>query len=337
MPEPGHPPRSNPDRGAPCEAALGIAVPGGPSGLHRFSHGAMATLFEVFTPHADRRYAAQAAQAAFDLLDRLERELSRFVPNSDIARINTLRAGQGTKVGPATMECLAIARHVFELTGGAFDISLGTGLPALEVHDVDWVRAAKDGVQLDLGAIGKGYAVDCMGELLEEWELGPALVHGGFSSVLALDPPDEGGGWPLSMSDPDEPSRLLNRVSATQKALGASGLHKGGHIRDPRTGRPAHGRIAAWAAVPRPVRRDGAVAGVTPSVAAAAVADALSTASMLMTFEAIQALCDVSPGLEVWILPAADGNARELRHFAAPDPGILPSFPTPPTAAGDEP
>ena len=69
-----------------------------------------------------QRYAAQAAQAAFDLADRLERELSRFLPNSDVARINRLAAGEATRVGDATMECLVIARHVFDLTGGAFDV-----------------------------------------------------------------------------------------------------------------------------------------------------------------------------------------------------------------------
>ena len=122
--------------------------------------------------HADGRYAAQAAQAAFDLVDRLERELSRFLPNSDIARINHLAAGESTRVSPSTLECLVIARHVFDLTGGAFDVSIGTGLPSLELDPDDFVvRATTDGVRVDLGGIGKGYAVDLMAELLEEWGL----------------------------------------------------------------------------------------------------------------------------------------------------------------------
>ena len=57
---------------------------------HRFSHQAMATTFEVFIVHGDARYAEQAAWAAFDELDRLEAELSRFIENSDISRINNL-------------------------------------------------------------------------------------------------------------------------------------------------------------------------------------------------------------------------------------------------------
>ena len=65
-----------------------------------------------------------------------------------------------------------IARHMFDLTAGAFDISIGTGLPSLELNlDEFLVRATKKGVQVDLGGIGKGYAVDLMAELLEEWGL----------------------------------------------------------------------------------------------------------------------------------------------------------------------
>ena len=85
---------------------------------------------------------------------------------------------------PSTLECLVIARHMFDLTGGAFDVSIGTGLPSLEIDADDFVvRATTRRRAVDLGGIGKGYAVDLMAELLEEWGLERALVHGGFSSV----------------------------------------------------------------------------------------------------------------------------------------------------------
>ena len=65
-----------------------------------------------------------------------------------------------------------IARHMFDLTGGAFDVSIGTGLPSLELDADDSSSARRRaGVQVDLGGIGKGYAVDLMAELLEEWGL----------------------------------------------------------------------------------------------------------------------------------------------------------------------
>jgi thiamine biosynthesis lipoprotein len=212
-----------------------------------------------------------------------------------------------------------IARHMFDLTGGAFDVSIGTGLPSLELdpEEVE-VGATTSGVRVDLGGVGKGYAVDRMAELVEEWGVGVALVHGGFSSVLALEPPAGQHGWPLTLSDPRAPAHVLARLAVRQTALGASGLRKGDHIVDPRTGGAVRGRVAAWAAVPRPeAARSEAPAGGA-RVAAAAVTDALTTAFMLMDFEAIEQLCDCSPGLEAWILPepSPDGQAEaELVHF----------------------
>src|SRR5687768_10375630 len=106
----------------------------------------MNTVFEVHVANAGARYAAEAAQAAFALVDRLEGELSRFRPNSDITRINHLKAGERARVGEAALECLLIARHLYDLTGAAFDIAIGTGLPALEIDaEAFEVHAAADG------------------------------------------------------------------------------------------------------------------------------------------------------------------------------------------------
>jgi thiamine biosynthesis lipoprotein len=286
--------------------------------VHRYSHEAMATVYEVYAAHPDEEYAAQAAHAAFDLVDRLERDLSRFLANSDIARVNHLGAGDATRVSASTLECLVIARHMFDMTAGAFDVSIGTGLESLALDPDDFVvRAAKTGVRVDLGGIGKGYAVDLMAELLEEWGLSEALVHGGFSSVLALDPIENHAGWPLTLSDPRDANRVLARLSARQTALSASGIRKGDHIRDPRTGESVRGRLAAWAALPRP-QCDDVPPQADHRLAAAAIADALTTAFMLLGVEEIEALCERSPGLEAWILPDAGSRGSsnpELLHF----------------------
>ena len=278
-------------------AAAGAAVTPGEAGpvpgVRRFSHSAMATLFEIHCVHADASYAGQAAQAAFDVVDRLEREQSRFVANSDVSRINLLSAGQSTRVSPTTMECLEIARRMYDVTGGAFDISIGSGFHTLElVPDGFVVHARTHGVRLDLGGIGKGYAIDRMAELLEEWEVVHAVVHGGFSSVLALDAPPDRGGWPLTLSSPwAEDREVLARVFASHQAFSASGSEKRDHIRDPRTGQAVRGR-AAWVALPRAGegRED-----------AAAVAEALSTAFMVLTPDAVSDFDRRWPGLEVWL------------------------------------
>jgi FAD:protein FMN transferase len=298
----------------------------------------MNTVFEVHVANADPRYAAEAAQAAFALVDRLEGELSRFRPNSDITRVNHLAAGEGVRVGEAALECLVIARHMYDLTGGAFDIAIGTGLPSLDIDTEAFeVRATADGVRVDLGGIGKGYAVDLVAELLEEWGVERALVHGGFSSVVALDPPADLDGWPLTLSDPREPSRTFSRLSMRQAALSASGVRKGDHIKDPRTGEPVRGRLAAWAALPRPTGSGAAAAAAPgPRLAPAAVADALTTAFMLLDVDEIEALCARSPGLEAWVLPGeAPVGEADLLHFGGPAPegtGILAG----PTTSGDE-
>jgi len=299
------------------DGGIGFAGPRGPADLRRFSHEAMNTVFEVYAAHADAHYAAQAAQAAFALVDRLEGELSRFRSNSDITRVNHLTAGESARVGEAALECLVIARHLYDLTDGAFDVAIGTGLSSLEIDaDAFLIRATAGGVRVDLGGIGKGYAVDLMAELLEEWGLERAFVHGGFSSAVALEAPAGCDGWPLTLSDPGEPSRILTRLSMRQSALSASGVRKGDHILDPRTGAPVRGRLAAWVALPRPASSGAAAAGAGPRLAPAAVADALTTAFMVLSVDEIAALCERSPELEAWVLPdEAARRTADLLHF----------------------
>jgi thiamine biosynthesis lipoprotein len=319
--------------------SVGLERPRELRAVRRFSHDAMATVYEVHAVHPDERYAAQAAQAAFDLVDTLERELSRFRPNSDITRINQLAVGESTRVSPSTMECLVIARHMFDVTGGAFDVSIGSGLPSLELDQEGFaVRATANGVRLDLGGIGKGYAVDRMADLLDEWGLTQALVHGGFSSMLALEPPPGLDGWPLTLSDPLAPSKVLVRMSVRQTSIGASGVRKGDHIVDPRTGEPVRGRLAAWVSVPRPgedsARLRQGYGGSAEALRAkaetaddalrvTAITDALTTAFMLLDADEIEVLCRQSPGLETWLLTQPDGDqsdeTRVLHFGGSPD------------------
>ena len=287
--------------------------------MHRFRHAAMATQFEVRCTHPNADRARQAANEAFAAVDRLEHLLSRFVENSDIARISRLSPGESTIVAFETMQCLQLARLMFTETGGAFDPSLGTGFERLQLSPGEFVvglqplafpeaERAGESVSLDLGAIGKGYAVDRMAEVLEEWEVTEALIDAGYSSVLALEPPAGEAGWPLTLSQPGGAGSVLVRLTARQQVLGASGLQKGQHIWDPIARAPAQARAAAWVSAPRPVLAGiGRLAGVEDS--AAAVADALSTAFMIGPAEGIESCCRIHPGLEAWVLE------RELLHF----------------------
>lgn len=263
-------------------------------GAKRFAHVAMATEFEIFCAHPDSNYAQQAAWQAFDLLDKMEHELSRFIENSDISRINELSAGESVRVCRWTMDCLTVAKEARRETQGAFDISLGTGMDNLRLTPANLtVQAMVDGVKLDLGGIGKGYAVDHMAEVLKEWDIHRALIHGGHSSVLALDAPEGHEGWTIGMG--------ASTLSVAQLALSASGIRKGSHIVDPRTGEPVRDRRAAW--VTKKLQEGGGPA--------AAEVEAYSTAFMILPVEQIEAIC-ARHGMEAWL---DDGVSTELRKI----------------------
>jgi len=271
-------------------------------GMKRFSHEAMATTYEVIIVHDDTTYSRQAATAAFNEVDRLEAELSRFIENSDVARINNLPANKPLRLGLDTLECLKISNRLYNETNGAFDITIGqllsfwrnedgtsrtpsqeelelarqhTGMHLLKLDEDELtVELMSGGVQIDLGGVGKGYAVDKMAELLREWSINIALISGGYSSVLALDAPANVKGWPLSLSNPSNRRQILSRPFLDNRAISGSGIRKGPHIIDPRSMQPVSNKHAAWSSAPD-----------------AATADALSTAFMIMTPDEIEQYC----------------------------------------------
>ena len=98
--------------------------------------------------------------AAFDTVRAVQACLSRFEPHSDLTRFHALRCGERMTIRPATQQVLIAAQMLFNATGGAFDISLGTA-PGGWRCSGDQLHKFDAAVRLDLGGIGKGYAVDC--------------------------------------------------------------------------------------------------------------------------------------------------------------------------------
>lgn len=269
----------------------------------RYSHDAMATTFEIIVPVGENEdLAVQAAHEAFERVDFLEGEFSRFVENSDISRINGLSCGEEVTLGLDAFDCLGIALEMSGRTGGAFDVTVGYLLDCWLDHDKSLrqpteeelafarehtgfeliqldreyitVRALKTPIRVDLGGVGKGYAVDDMGRILRDWGIGSALIHGGTSSMLALEAPAGSEGWPVTYCDPDDPERAFGRLNLVNRALAGSTLEQGLHIIDPRTARPIDSGVAAWVCGPDAAR-----------------ADALSTAFMIMESEEISRYC----------------------------------------------
>jgi thiamine biosynthesis lipoprotein len=237
--------------------------------IHRFNHRAMATYFEVRIADVERGYAAQAAQAALDLLDKLESRLSRFRANSEIAQIARLAPGECLRLNESTFACLEVTKKMELATRGAFSpapaaLQSQNSLPRWSLlPEEQSIRCESGRLEFDLGAIGKGLALDRMAELLREWDCHSFLLVAGRSSILAGDPPNDAPGWSCGLGDDHAPHRFFLRHAS----LSGSGLAvKGNHILDPRTGSPAMRQSRAWALTD-----------------VAAESDALSTASMVLT------------------------------------------------------
>ncbi len=278
-------------------------------GIQRFPHWAMACPWAIWIPTEDRAYAEQVAFECWEEVNRIENLLSRFVPSSDIFQINAA-PGAWIRVAADTLQCLQFARQWHTQTRGAFDITLGSlleerrledgtiacveksnrvlsGMKQLEI-DVEnlAVRVLSEEVKLDLGAIGKGYALDCCREVLQRWSIENALLHAGQSTVLAIGNSPQENGWSVELRHPDQESQSPGQVVLRDRAFSASGqLLHGHHIIDPRTGHSARGKRNAWA-----------------TATSAARSDAISTAWMVMKIKEIEQFCTQYPDVNAVLL-----------------------------------
>lgn len=219
-----------------------------------------------------------AVEESFARLRELEGILSNYREDSDAARLrDSAGSGRWVKVSPEMYHLLEISRHYSELTNGAWDITaaplvklwgIGTDkarVPSPEEIEqarakVDWrkleldgresARLLEPGMELDLGGIAKGYALDEVRKIYEAHGIKNGLINLGSSSMYGMGTSREGKPWRIGLRHPrrDDPKEYLKVEELFDAALSTSGdyeryFEENGvryhHIIDPRTGYPA--------------------------------------------------------------------------------------------------
>lgn len=296
----------------------------------------MATRFEIVL-HGDNQSALRAAgEEALDEIDRIEAQLSLYRPGSEVARLNVEAHERAVRVTPSLFRLLVQAHDLSNESGGAFDITIaplvrcwgfmdGTGsMP--EQAQIDEARSrigmrhveldpakltvhfARGGVMLDLGAIGKGFAMDRAAELLREAGVTSALIHGGTSTAFAIGRQPDGSRWKIAVTSPDPAAKPLAVVEVENESLSVSavwgrsfriGEKAYGHVIDPRTGMPVDGALLA--------------AVVLPS---ATETDALSTA-LLTSPELMKSFASRRPALRCLVVTGSETSPAISAHGLA--------------------
>jgi len=331
--------------------ALGGAIPAGPIGgayLVRVARRAMACEFEVQLNAGQYEDDTRHALDALDLVDRIEDRLSFFREESELSCLNRAAAEGPVEADAELFDLLETAQRLSSETEGAFDPTatplweawgfaqragrvpddetlaealsrVGSRFVELD-REQQTVRFLKPGLRLNLGAIGKGYALDRCAEQLASAGIGDFLIHGGGSSVLARGSQATGrghkgqpqrDGWLVGVRHPTRPDRRLAEIRLRDRALATSGswaqsfVYGGrrlGHILDPRTGRPAEGVLSTTVVAP-----------------SAALADALSTAFYVMGPQKSLDFCRGRPELGVLLACPGRGPGGVEVHSAGLD------------------
>lgn len=315
--------------------------PAGPRGASSSAHAklqatrrAMACEFAIQYHAADGAAANDAMLAALDLIDQLESQLTIYRDASEIIDINRRAVSEPVPVEPQLFALLELCAWLHRETRGAFDITSGPlshvwGFLRREgrVPPDDDVAAAlarvgsdkmtldleqrtihftQPGVEINLNAVGKGYALDRAAQLLVERGVDDFLCHGGRSSVAARghDRGQRADGWRIAVPHPHDLARTVGEIVLRDDSLGTSGAgtqffeadgRRYGHVIDPRTGRPADGVYTA-----------------TVVASTGAEADALSTAFYVMGPGGAAEYCASHPGIGAVLVCPREGRVREF-------------------------
>jgi FAD:protein FMN transferase len=228
---------------------------------------AMGTRFEVRLLGDDEERLDSVAAAVIEEIVRLDGVLSRFDPRSEIARINREARDRPARLDQEVFELLERCDQWRRLTAGYFDVTAsnkagnkagndaaGADVSPTLLLDVEshTARFMREGVSIDLGGVGKGYALDRGREIMLRFGVNCGLLNGGSSSVLAVGGPPDRAGWPVAARHPLNPDAApIAQVELADQSLSCSAMrhpYQGGQRRsdvlNPLTGRPLEGDAA---------------------------------------------------------------------------------------------
>jgi thiamine biosynthesis lipoprotein len=279
------------------------AIPQNVSSVEAFlpvfkKHYAMGTVFEIVAYEANPSRASAVIDEAFQEIDRLDQVMSRYKPASELSHLNRSAHFRAQVVSPDLYQVMEESLRYSELSVGAFDVTAGplaerwkavgrgekapspaeekrlrrgVGYRQVEMIPPCRIRFHSSRLEVDLGAIGKGYALDRAAAVLRSGGLDCALINSGGSTLYGLGSPPDQSGWLVYLRDPSshlDPHVLLREYSVStseQTPQSLLGMSSFGHIIDTATGKPLKTSIA-----------------VSVVAETATASDALSTAFLLM-------------------------------------------------------
>jgi FAD:protein FMN transferase len=291
----------------------------------------MACVYDIAAYGEAADHVPAALEKALDEVDRIDRLMSHYKPQSPLSQLNRSAARGAVAVDPELFDLIAQSLDYSRESDGAFDITVGPLMKAwgffkgdgrvptpAELSEVRrrvgyrhlvldqsarTIRFDIQGVELDLGGIAKGYAVDRAIAVLRQNGITAALVSAGGSTVYGLGHPPDRMSWDVKIQDPLDPTKVAFSVGLKDRALSMAGRSAKSfevngvlysHVMDPRTGRPMQGILS-----------------VAVTSATGTEGDALDDALFVMGVERSRRYLNRFPGSEAWLwLPDGKGRAR---------------------------
>ena len=326
--------------------------------FEQYAKNAMACEFEISFNLHQYSQAANAAAAAFGLIDRLEDQMSVYRAHSEVTQLNTKAAQGPVKVETRLFGLLALSQEISNQTAGAFDITAGpltklwkfdqrsgvvpqqdqinavlkrVGYQNLILNDVDQtIQYRIPGTEINLGGIGKGDAIDRAAQTIAALQIDNFVIQGGQSSVLALgdasaaDPENASSnhrpiGWQVGLSHPTLPNVRLAEITLRNQALGTSGTGRQGFFHQGKR----YGHIID----PRTGWPSSHWLSTTVITSSAARSDALATAFFVMDAASVERFCAQHSDVQaIIVMPATHENRQSLRDTADSRPSqVIPA------------